>query len=90
MHLYVYYDVALAHVAEATSLVRAAQVDVTPLCKRVRLQKRAPASGHAETWMEVYEHVTDGFEALLVEAVDRYGLATVTGARHVEHFVDID
>jgi len=89
VHLYIYYDVPLAAVAEVERRARAMQAELTSHCVRARLQKRSPAAAHAETWMEVYEDVADGFEVLLAAAVERCGLAELVCDRHVERFVDV-
>jgi hypothetical protein len=89
VHLYIYYDVPLAAVAEVRRLARSMQAELMAHCARTSLQKRSPAAAHAETWMEVYEDVADGFEALLAEAVERCGLSELACDRHVERFVDV-
>jgi len=88
-HLYIYYDVPLSAVAEVRHRTQAMQAGLASHCTRTGLQKRAPAAAHAETWMEIYEDVIDGFDALLAEAVERHGLAALTCDRHVERFVDV-
>ncbi|NDV12177.1 DUF4936 family protein [Crenobacter caeni] len=84
--LYVYYrppvpSTALAHEVRALQAVLAKQHSV-----RVQLLARHDAKG--ETWMEVYEGLSDprAFDAALAEALEEAKLAGRLGARHHEWF----
>jgi hypothetical protein len=88
MHLYVYYTVALEHVAETHARVVAMQADLGLEAHEMHLLKRDDRGDETETWMEIYDDVSIDFEARLTVIVERHGLATLQGPRHVERFTE--
>ena len=90
MNVYVYYDVPLAARGAIAIRVRSMQAELRDHAARIDLLQRPEANATARTWMEVYQDVTPDFDARLAAAVARHALATVTGPRHVEHFVAVD
>lgn len=88
MNVYVYYDVPLAEIDAASRTVRAMQATLAGHASRCALLRRPDAKPAAQTWMEVYEDVSDDFDARLDEAVRAYPLPTT--ARHTERFVSVD
>ncbi len=89
MHLYIYYDVPHAGLGRTSERVRAMQRALGSDATAMRLLRRADSGTASETWMEIYEDVTPGFEARLAAAAEAHELALVAGPRHVERFVDI-
>ena len=90
MNVYVYYDVPLASHGAIATRVRSMQSELRDCAERIDLLRRPAAKPDAQTWMEVYEHVTPDFDARLAAAVANHHLAKATGPRHVEHFIAVD
>lgn len=91
--LYVYYRVRPECAQRARELIGAIQARVvmnTGICARL-LRKLEPANGESETWMEVYQNVTVGFENALDAMIrDAQFLQLIEQGRHVERFVEQD
>ena len=87
MHLFVYYDVPW--VAVATARVRVLTMQAEVHGPAARLMTRTERRADGETWMEIYADAPDDLESRLAIAVDRHGIAALTGARHVERFEDV-
>ena len=87
LDLYIYYRVRDEHAAQLAPRVFAMQSRLG-----VGQLKRRPGSADgAQTWMEVYPGVADGFEAVLAVAVQEAGLPQfIQGSRHTEIFTDVD
>ena len=92
MHLYVYYDVPREASTRARAGIRAMQQKLADACgSRGRLLHRFEEGKSHETWMEIYEHVDDAFEAKLEAAFAQCDVREVlTGPRHIERFADFD
>ena len=88
MNVYVYYDVPLAACADTAAKIRGMQATLTDHAHRIALLRRPEQKPASQTWMEIYEGVSDDFEARLVRAVADH--AVDPGPRHVERFVPID
>lgn len=90
MDLYIYYT-ARAELADAlTARVLEMQARLAAKCGVAASLKRRPAEKDGRhTWMEVYQAVPEGFDAILDDAVEQSALATlIEGERHVEYFMD--
>lgn len=91
--LYVYYRVRPECVQKAREVIVAIQarvVENTVVCARL-LRKLEPANGQSETWMEVYQNVTAGFEEVLGAMIRDAQFCQLTEAgRHAERFVEHD
>jgi hypothetical protein len=88
VHLYVYYEVTPDRAAMALERVRSMQLELA--MANARVVQRDEEDRRVATWMEIYEDVPDDFEGRLAAAVERHGYAALTGARHVERFMDFD
>ena len=84
MHLFVYYTTPSD--ASGSTLVRVRSMQAELGESSARLLKRPEAPDGVQTWMEIYEDVAEDFERRLARAVERHGLASLTGRRHIERF----
>lgn len=91
MDLYIYYRVrsedanALHTRALAMQQALAAETGIT-----IGLKRRPEEKDGRQTWMEVYEAVPEGFEAILDRAVAQADLSPlIDGLRHTEYFLDV-
>ena len=91
MDLYIYYRVR----SEDAPALRVRAVDLQQRLATEHgivagLKRRPEEKDGRQTWMEIYQAVPPGFEAVLEQAVARDGLAAlIDGQRHTEHFVDM-
>jgi len=94
VYLYVYYSVPLANAARALDEIRSMQKRLADeRGHQGRLLRRVDEDqdGTRVTWMEIYEHVDDAFEAHLNAAFERSGVRELlAGPRHVERFKEFD
>jgi len=88
---YVYYKVASGDAATLAPLVHAMQRQlVQDAGVQVQLKRRPEDKDGLQTWMEVYPGVSDGFAAVLAQAVDAAGIAShLAGPRRLEIFTDL-
>jgi hypothetical protein len=90
-HLYIYYQVRPEHRNRARSLVLQIQsrlANRTGQKGRILRRPELSAAG-TETWMEVYENVSQATAAIVAELQAESGLAElIVGERHVERFID--
>lgn len=91
MDLYIYYRVrsedAKALQAQAAAMQHALSAEYGIV---TGLKRRPETKDNCQTWMEIYEAVPDGFDAILEAAVAKAGLsALIDGQRHTEHFLDV-
>jgi hypothetical protein len=87
VHLYIYYDVRLDAAEAVLGRIRAMQSELR--VPSARLMRRPEARAGAQTWMESYDDVDADFEARLSAAVERHGIAALTGPRHIERFEEL-
>jgi hypothetical protein len=91
MDLYIYYRVRSEH---ADALRERALAMQKSLCGEYGivsgLKRRPQEKDGRQTWMEIYQAVPEGFEAMLERAVAQAGLAGfIDGQRNTEHFLDV-
>lgn len=91
MDLYIYYRVRAEDSPALQARTAAMQRKLSQEYGIVTGLKRRPeAKDGLQTWMEIYQAVPDGFEAILESAVAREGLHTlIDGQRHTEYFLDV-
>lgn len=54
------------------------------------LKRRPQEKDGSHTWMEIYNSVPDGFDAILSQAVAAFELSRlIDGERHTEYFLDV-
>lgn len=91
MELYIYYRVR----AENAAALRQHVTDMQRCLSRdygivTALKRRPEERDGLQTWMEIYQALPEGFEAILERAVLQSSLpALIEGQRHTEHFVDV-
>lgn len=90
MDLYIYYRTAAGNAREMQQRVTAMQADLMKRHGFVATFKRRPQEENNRiTWMEIYNSVPDGFDAILAHAVKESGVqALIEGERHIEVFID--
>ncbi len=90
MDLYIYYRVPGADAPVLRSRAAAMQQCLSQEYGIVTGLKRRPQEKDGlQTWMEIYQAVPEGFEAVLERAVAQAGLTTlIDGTRHIEYFLD--
>lgn len=91
MDLYIYYQVPCARAEELMARVTAMQSSLSQQYGLAAGLKRRPEEkAGLHTWMETYNSVPDGFDAILMHAVTQAELASlIAGPRHTEYFLDI-
>lgn len=91
MDLYIYYRVRPGNAGALHEAATAMQGWLAEEHGIVTGLKRRPGERNGlQTWMEIYQAVPPGFEAVIEAAVCRAGLAAhIDGPRHIEHFVDV-
>lgn len=91
MDLYIYYRVRCEHAEELGMHTAAMQRCLFQEYGIVTGLKRRPEEKDGrQTWMEIYQAVPDGFEAVLERAVAQAGLADlIDGQRNTEYFLDV-
>lgn len=91
MDLYIYYRVDPTHAQALHSGVAAMQQCLAREYGIVTGLKRRPEEKNGrQTWMEIYQAVPDGFDAVLERGVEQAGLpALIDGPRHTEYFLDV-
>lgn len=91
MDLYIYYKVPGADSAALQACVAVMQQRLARDYGIVTGLKRRPEEKDGRhTWMEIYEAVPEGFEAVLEREVTQSGLASlIDGPRHIEYFLDV-
>jgi hypothetical protein len=91
MDLYIYYRVRSGDADALHAKAAAMQAALGKKYGIVGALKRRPEEKDGrQTWMEVYEGVSEGFETSLESAVAEAGLpALIDGARHTEYFMDV-
>lgn len=91
LDLYVYYRVRDDDASALLARVTALQQSLARECGIVTGLKRRPETRDGrQTWMEIYQSVPAGFEAMLDQALSDQGLSDlIEGGRHTEHFVDL-
>lgn len=91
MDLYIYYRVRTERAPELHARVARMQRCLSQEYGIVSALKRRPQEKEGrQTWMEVYQAVPDGFEAVLEGAAAQAGLADlIDGQRNTEYFLDI-
>ncbi len=90
-HLYIYYQVRPEHRNKARSLVLVIQSRLANRTGQKGRVMRRPELSEAgtETWMEVYENVTQSTLAMVEQLQQEAGLGElIVGERHVERFID--
>ncbi|MBI1890838.1 MAG: DUF4936 family protein [Burkholderiales bacterium] len=90
MNLYIYYRAACDREPELLKRVTSMQAN---LSKRhgivAELKRRPQAQNNQHTWMEIYNSVPSGFDAILAHEVVASGVqALIDGERHTEVFID--
>ena len=92
MHLYVYYEVPDNERPRVLDAIRSMQERLAlEHGHRGQLLRRVDQEKQRGTWMEIYEHVDDTFEAHLKHAFDQSGVGVLlAGPRHLERFTDFD
>lgn len=91
MDLYIYYRAACSDADELQQRVLAMQ---SALSKEhgisAGLKRRPETKDGRHTWMEIYNSVPDGFDAILTQAVSQAKLLSfIDGDRHTEYFLDV-
>jgi len=91
LDFYVYYKVATNDAASLAPLVHAMQRRLAQEAGvQAQLKRRPEDKDGLQTWMEVYPGVTDGFAAVLAQAVDAAGISPhLAGPRRFELFTDL-
>lgn len=91
MDLYIYYRVLPVNAAALQLKLAAMQSELSQDHGVVTGLKRRPeVKDGRETWMEIYQNVPAGFDALLAQALERADAAAlIEGPRHTEIFVDV-
>lgn len=91
MDLYIYYQMRSEDVdalrPRAIALLRCLSQEYGIV---TALKRRPEEQDGRQTWMEIYQSVPAGFEAILERAVLQAELpALIDGQRHIEHFLDV-
>lgn len=91
MDLYIYYRVRSEHASALRAKVWSMQRCLSREYGIVTALKRRPEEKEGrQTWMEIYQAVPDGFDAILERTIAQAGLAAlIDGRRNTEHFLDV-
>lgn len=91
MDLYIYYRVRSEHTEALRIQAAAMQQCLSREYGIVTGLKRRPQEKEGrQTWMEIYQAVPDGFDAILERAIAQAGLAAlIDGQRSTEYFLDV-
>lgn len=91
MDLFIYYRVRRENAAALRAQAAAMQRCLSREYGIVTGLKRRPEEKDGrQTWMEIYQAVPDGFDAILEHAAAQAGLAAlIDGQRNTEYFLDV-
>ncbi|MES2538811.1 MAG: DUF4936 family protein [Pseudomonadota bacterium] len=92
MDLYIYYRVPGAQAARLQAAIGTLQARIVREHGVAAGLKRRPGEQDGkQTWMEIYQAIPEGFEAVLAQRVLEADLASmIDGERHTEHFLDLN